>query len=118
MATVETTSRPKTLNPLQMFHGSVRALKRQVFVQMVVSIPHYVYACTLNWLTRSTATESTASSATTDVKLEPLGEGNRDVISMMDNLQKLGLSDLNIQLAKCVIVGEMFPVFGNSYFYN
>ena len=77
-----------------------------------------MYVCTLNWLTRSSASAPTASSMTTNVKLEPLGEGNRDVISMMDDLQKLGLSDLNIQLAKCVVVGEIFPVFGDSCFYD
>ena len=101
-----------------MFHGLVRALDRQAYAQMVVSILHHMYVYTLDWLTRSSAAAPTASSATTDVKIEPLGEGNRDVISMLDDLQNLGLSDLNIQLAKCVVVGEMAPLFGSSYFYD
>ncbi|KAF2472329.1 P-loop containing nucleoside triphosphate hydrolase protein [Lindgomyces ingoldianus] len=47
-----------------------------------------------------------ASSETIGCEIEPLGEGVKDLMTTMSELEKLGLSSLDIPLAKCIICGD------------
>lgn len=44
-------------------------------------------------------------------EVDPLGEGVKDLITTMNDLEKLGLGSLNIPLAKCVVCGKLLIIW-------
>jgi len=51
-----------------------------------------------------------SSTANIDAGVASLGQGVKDLISTMNELEKLGLGNLKIPLAKCVVCGRLLLV--------
>lgn len=69
-----------------------------------VSLVANCFALTMHYLGSH---ESIQSSITVDGNVDLLGKGLKDLIATMNELEKLGLGNQDITLAKCVVTGKL-----------